>query len=169
MITDPTLENTPFSSTICIGSFDEIFLVQLFSKPQQKPASRINSEPQENCRLVISSKDSTAQDSVTNNIPSQRRELIFSLKTIKAMIAVATISKLLSNEAFAAAVDSNPISKQIGAAMSSRIITIVYGSSDFVSRVYAFVVFLMRRIKSIAIIPTPAPMYKKPAIRVDGI
>ena len=85
------------------------------------------------------------------------------------MIAVATISKLLSNEAFAAVVDFKPISKQIGAAISSRIIAMVYGNSDFVSRVSVFVVFLMRRIKAIAIIPTPAPMYKKPAIRVDGI
>ncbi len=61
MMTEPSPENIPFSTTICIGSLDEIILVQLFSMPQQTQASKINSEPYEKRRPDTSSSDSRAQ------------------------------------------------------------------------------------------------------------
>ena len=72
-------------------------------------------------------------ETVINNIPNHNRGLIFSLNIISAIIAVATISKLLSSDALAAVVAFNPNIKQIGAAMSKSIIATVYGNSDFVS------------------------------------
>ena len=73
----------------------------------------------------MSSNDNNVQDAVTNRIPSQSLGEIVSLKSTKAMIAVATISKLLSREAFAAVVMVSPKSRQMGAAISRTIIAIV--------------------------------------------
>ena len=72
--------------------------------------------------LVKFSKDSNAQEMVINKIPNQRRTLILSLNIANAMIEVATISKLFNKDALAAVVDFNPNNKQIGAAISSKII-----------------------------------------------
>ena len=43
-----------------------MFRVQLFSKPQQTVASSTNSEPKENLKLSVPSKDSNRLDSVTS-------------------------------------------------------------------------------------------------------
>ena len=77
---DPIPEKVPFNKTICIGSFDEIFLVQLFSSPHKTLASKINSDPVENLKLEKSSKVSRQQETVINKIPDQSLALIFSLK-----------------------------------------------------------------------------------------
>ena len=69
--------------------------MQLFSIPQQIHASRIKSDPIENLRLERSSNERRIQDAVMNKIPAHNLGLIFSLKIINAIIAVATISKLL--------------------------------------------------------------------------
>ena len=45
MMREPIPENIPFSKTICNGSFEEIFRVQLFSNPQQMAESKTNNEP----------------------------------------------------------------------------------------------------------------------------
>ena len=100
-MTDPSPEKIPLTMTISRGSLEESFLVQLFSIPHRMQASRTKRDPKLNCRLEMSSKDKRAQDAVTNRIPSHSLAEIASLKIISAMIAVATISKLFSREAFA--------------------------------------------------------------------
>jgi len=72
-----------------MGSLEEIFRVQLFSKPQQMQARRMKSEPEENRRLDISSKDRSAQESVISAMPAHRRGLMASLNTASAITAVA--------------------------------------------------------------------------------
>ena len=106
-----------------------IALMRKIKKYEAKELKLTNNEPYEKRRLDISSKDSIPQDNVTKNIPNHNLVLIFSLNTIRAIIAVATISKLLSNDAFAAVVEFRPNSKQIGAAISKTIIAMVYGNS----------------------------------------
>ena len=81
-----------------------------------------------------------------------------SLNTIKAIIAVATISKLLSRETLAAVVAFNPNNRKIGAAMSKSIMAMVYGNSDFVNGCSFASDFRTFLIKAMTIIPTPAPM-----------
>ena len=81
----------------------------------------------------MSSNDRIILDTVTSAIASQSRFEIVSLKIMSAIIDVATISKLLSSEAFAAVVIVRPIIRNIGAEMSRTTIPIVYGSSFFVS------------------------------------
>ena len=125
----------------------------MFSNPQQTAARSTNSEPYVNCRLDKSSNDKIPHETVINNIPNHNRGLIFSLN----IIAVATISKLLSSDALAAVVAFNPNIKQIGAAMSKSIIATVYGNSDFVSFNSFVSVFLILRTSAIIIIPIPAP------------
>ena len=88
-------------------------------------ARRMKSEPKENRRLDMSSKDRSAQESVMSAMPAHRRGLIVSLNTASATTAVATISKLFSREAFAAVVDFKPYKRQMGAAMSSKIMATV--------------------------------------------
>lgn len=78
--------------------------VQLFSSPQQTHAMRIKIEPSENFKLERSSNKRSAQDATTKTIPSHNLALILSLNIINAISAVATISKLLRSEAFAAVV-----------------------------------------------------------------
>ncbi len=79
-------------------------LVQLFSKPQKTAASNTSNEPQEKLKLEISSKESKMLDRVTRTIACQSRAEIDSLKMHRAIKEVATISKLFSNDALAAAV-----------------------------------------------------------------
>ncbi len=106
----------------------------------------------------MSSNDKSVQDTVINSIPSQSLEEIASLKITKAMIAVSTISKLLSREAFAAVVIVSPKSRQMGAAISRTIIAIVYGRSFLARGGSVPGRLLALRIRKIIIIPKPAPM-----------
>ncbi len=76
--------------------------------------------------------DNNKHERVTKPIPTHNRKLIFSLNIMSAIIAVVTISKLLSNDAFADEVLFNPNNKKIGAAISNNIMAIVNGNSDFV-------------------------------------
>ena len=167
--TEPSPEKMPFSKTICNGSFDDIFRVQLFSKPHSAHARSMKSEPYENRKLDTSSNDSNAQEIVINKMPSHKRALIFSLNIASAMIAVATISKLFSSDALAAVVHLSPSNKHMGAATSKRIIITVYGNSFFVSPVSAFSEVNSLRTPAITNIPAPAPIYKSPAISVGGM
>ena len=64
-------------------------------------------------------------DTVTSPMASHSRREIFSPNSSRAMRAVATISKLFSRAALAAVVDLRPTSRQMGAAMSSRIMATV--------------------------------------------
>ena len=169
MTTEPSPEKMPFNKTISSGSFDDNFRVQLFSNPQHTAARRTNSDPYEKRRADISSKESMPQDKVIKKMPDHNRALIVSLKTIKAMIAVATISKLLSKETLAAEVDIRPNIRQIGAAISSKIIATVYGNSAMVKVLSLLSVFLIFRKRKIIAIPTPAPIYRNPAISVGGM
>jgi len=63
------------------------------------------------------------------------------LKRNNAIIDVATISKLLSNDAFDAFAFCKPIIKNMGAIISSKIIAIVYGNSFFVN--FDFFIFFL--------------------------
>ena len=118
----PTPEKIPFMRTICIGSFEAIRRVQLLSKPQQKAAKITYKEPEEKRRLSISSQESTQQESVTKAMPTQSRLDIRARKKSHARMAVATISKSLSREAFAAVVFCKPTMRQIGPTISKTII-----------------------------------------------
>ena len=131
-ISAPIPEPNPFMITICAGFLEDNIRVQLFSKPQHMQASRTNKDPQENCKLLISSKDSNKLESVTRTMANHNFLLIASMKIINAIKEVATISKLFSSEAFAALHLVNPIIKKIGAAISKTTIATVYGSSFFV-------------------------------------
>ena len=112
-------------TTISSGSLADIIRVQLFSKPQQTQAASTNREPKEKSRLAASSKDRIMLDRVIRPMASHSRRLIFSRKTIRAMRAVATISKLFSREALAEVVRVRPTMRQMGAAMSSSTIPTV--------------------------------------------
>lgn len=91
---------------------------------------------------------------------------IFSPKSTKAISAVAAISKLPSSDAPDAEPSLMPNIMQIGAAISSRIIPIVYGRSFFVNRSSSRS-FLHR--KSVRIpTPTPAPRQRSDAMKVGG-
>lgn len=122
---EPPPEKIPLRRTICKGSFEDIFLVQLFSRPQQQAASSTNRLHLEKYRLLISSKERMRQEIVTAMIPSHNLGEIRSLKANRAINAVAAISKLLSNDAFAAVVMDKPSNRQIGAAISRTIMAIV--------------------------------------------
>ena len=86
-----------------------------------------------------------------------------------AINAVATISKLLRRDAFAAVVNFSPNKRHIGAAISSKIIASVNGNSFKVSLFSEFLSPLAFRTRAITPIPNPAPKYKNPAISVGGI
>ena len=169
MITEPHPENIPLRRTISRGSFSDSRRVQLFSMPQHRQASRINTEPSENLRLDRSSNESSAQEDATNPMPSHKRGLICSRKITSAISAVATISKLLSRDAFAAVVRERPNRRKIGARISSTIMASVYGRSA--RRIRSSVRGSRRNFLNSATppIPSPAPIYRTPAISVDGI
>ena len=80
--------------TISKVLLDEIFLVQLFSTPQQTVASRTN-----NLKLSVPSNESRTLASVMSAIAIQSRFETASLKTKSAITVVATISKLPRSEA----------------------------------------------------------------------
>ena len=105
--------------------FTDSFLVQLFSNPQHTQASRTNIEPVENEKLLISVAERIILATVTSIIPTHSRFGIISLTTHRAITLVATISKLLRSDAFAAVVIVSPIIKKMGAAISSTTISMV--------------------------------------------
>lgn len=80
----------------------------------------------------MSSIDNILHDDVMNNILTHNLVEIFSLNITRAIIAVATTSKLLSSEAVVAVVVFRPNNKQIGATISKAIIAMVYGNSVLV-------------------------------------
>ena len=73
----------------------------------------------------MSSKERSAQESVTKTIPAQSRGEMLSLNTASAMTAVATISKLFKSDALAAVVLLSPSIRQMGAAISRAIMASV--------------------------------------------
>ena len=97
--------------------------------PQQEAASSTSTEPKENSRLDASVTVSMTLERTISAIAPQRRLLILSLKISMAIKEVATISKLLSRDAFSAVVRARPSIKKIGAKTSSTIMPSVYGRS----------------------------------------
>src|SRR5574344_499001 len=97
-------EQHPFIVTICSGSLPEICFVQLFSKPHPTHESSTKTDPSENDKLDLSSKERMRLATVMSAIAIHSRLEIASLNKQSAITAVATISKLLSNDAFAAVV-----------------------------------------------------------------
>ena len=78
---------------------EEIFLVQLFSSPQQTAASSTNSDPREKRKLSAPSKERRTLEIVIKPIAPQSRFVTVSLKMKRAINVVATISKLPRREA----------------------------------------------------------------------
>ena len=92
-----------------------------------------------------------------------------SLKIMRAMTVVATISKLLRRDVVAADVIDSPVIRSIGASMSSTIIAKVYGRSERssgISSVLRPAIFLIRMNMNS---PIPAPRYRNAAIIVGDI
>ena len=81
--------------------FSEIFLVQLFSSPQQQVAASTSIEPEEKEKLPAPPTESRILDSVINAIAAQSRFETASLKINSAITVVATISKLPRSDALA--------------------------------------------------------------------
>ena len=79
--------------------FEEIILVQWFSKPQQTVASRTKREPVEKRRLSVPSKESRMLESVMRPMAAQSLRDTASLKITRTTTVVATISKLPKREA----------------------------------------------------------------------
>ena len=119
IIMDPVPQPKPLITTISSGSLSEIILVKLFSNPQHIQESSIKSDPKESVRQAVSPTEIIILAKDTRPTAIHNRMDINSLKTIKAMTEVAAISKLFSNEAFAAEVMDKPIIWKIEAAMSS--------------------------------------------------
>ena len=130
----PEPEPIPFIITICNGFLRDSLLVQLFSTPQKTQASKTKTAPSEKVRLLKSSTDRIMLETVINAIASHILFPTASLKAKRAMIAVATISKLLRSEAVAEVVIVKPSISKIGAAISKMTIATVYGNSFFVIR-----------------------------------
>ena len=99
--------------------------MQLFSSPQQQVASITNNDPNENWKLSAPSTERTMLDTVIKPIAIHNFDVTFSLNIKRAIIVVATISKLPSSEAFEAEPIFIPIIRNIGAAISRAIIPIV--------------------------------------------
>ena len=113
--------------------FELSILVQLFSSPQQQEAARTRREPVLNWKLPLPSKLNVILAMVTSIIANVSFLESVSLKIRNARHEVATISKLLSRDAFAEFVEPSPSINRIGAAISNRIIPIVYGNSALVN------------------------------------
>ena len=119
MPSDPSPEPKPLTVTISSGSFSDRRRVQLFSSPQQTQASSTSSEPGEKRRLSVPSTESRMLARVISPMAAHSRREMASPKMNRAMMEVATISKLFSSEALAAVVRLSPSMRKIGAAMSS--------------------------------------------------
>ena len=96
----------------------DIFLIQLFSSPQQQVANITKREPIKNWKLPLDSNDNTILDNITNPIAVQSFPDTFSLKMNKAISVVATISKLPRSDTLDAVPTLIPNIKNIGAAIS---------------------------------------------------
>ena len=168
IINAPVPEPKPLTTTICNGSLIDNIRVQLFSNPQHMQAASTNNEPNENDKLLMSSKDNIMLAKVMSATTIHIRLPTASLNTKNAIKEVATISKLFSREALAGVVIDSPNINAIGAAMSKTIMLMTYGISRFVTRASfcsAFVLLLNRLTNAI---PKPAPKYSKVAINVGG-
>lgn len=122
IISEPIPEPKPFTMTICNGSFKDSIRVQLFSKPQHTQANNTKMDPAEKEMLLKSSTVNTILEIVIKEIAIHICLPTASLKTNKAITAVATISKLFSKDAFAEVVIVRPSIRRIGAAISRAII-----------------------------------------------
>ena len=81
---EPAPENMPLMNTISNVFFEEIFLVQLFSNPQQTVAAMTRSEPQENERLD-QLQESRIVDMVIKAMPAQSLAVTFFAEDESAM------------------------------------------------------------------------------------
>lgn len=88
-------------------------------------ARRTKSEPREKWKLPLPSKDKIMLEIVIKPIAVQSLPDTFSLNNNKAINVVATISKLLSREAFAEEPVLIPNIKKTGAKISNSIMPIV--------------------------------------------
>ena len=121
----PSPDPNPLMTTISSGSLWEIMRVQLFSSPQQTQAPSTSRDPDENCRLLASSKERIMLARVIRPMANHSRWPIVSWNTASAIREVATISKLFKREAWAGEVRARPAISRMGAAMSSRTIPMV--------------------------------------------
>ena len=121
----PSPEKVPLITTISIELLLLIILVQLFSIPQHRHAPKINKEPMLNSNESAPSKDRITLATVTKAMAIHSLLEITSLKTNNAIREVATISKLLIKETFAALEDLIPNIRRMGAIMSRTTIAIV--------------------------------------------
>ena len=156
---EPSPEKSPLTCTICTALFWERARVQLFSSPQQRQAPSTSSEPGEKRRLCAPSKESSMLAAVIRKIAHQTRREIRSRNSSRANSEVATISKLLSSDTWAAGARASPSISKMGAAISSRIIPSVKGSCRRVSRSFRGT----GQISESSVIPTPAPRYSSAA------
>lgn len=102
--------------------FDYEYDADVFSKPQQTVAPRTNSEPREkvNVSLIeLPSNNSKMLAIVTRFIAIHNLRPTASRKNSKAMITVATISKLLSSDVLAAEQVFKPNIIRMGVAAST--------------------------------------------------
>lgn len=125
MASDPRPEPNPLSTTISSGSLCDIMRVQLFSNPQQTQAASTSGDPEEKLRLEAPSNERMRLERAMRPMASHSLRLMASLNTRSAMSDVATISKLLSRDAWAEVVEAGPIIKQMGAATSRTIMPTV--------------------------------------------
>jgi len=130
--------------------------VKLFSNPQARLAPNTSNDSEENRKAALVSSESKMLATVTRRMAVHNLGEMLSLKIIKAIRVVPTISKLLSNEALAAAVLRRPNISMAGARISSKIIPIMKGLSSFsIGGIISFLERLLKIRKSN--IPSPAP------------
>ena len=106
----------PFHMAICEGSLPEILRVRLLSIPQQRQAAVINSAPWESVNPPSCGNESKMLPKTINAKPAPTRLSTFSRKTIQAIAAVATDSKLSKREAVLAETVISPSNKSAGPA-----------------------------------------------------
>lgn len=115
----PIPEKQPFIATISSELLLLIILVQLFSNPQHVQAASIRIEPSLNVKAPdLLSRLSMTLAVVTRIIEVQSFFEMNSLKIIRAIRLVATISKLFKSDALEDVVLETPSIKRIGAAIS---------------------------------------------------
>ena len=128
----PKPEKHPFITTISVELLLLIIFVQLFSNPQQMHAPSTKSEPSLNAKAPTPSKLRIVLAIVTMAMAIQSLEEIISLKITRAIMEVATISKLFNKDTLAELVLAMPNISKMGAIMSNTTIAMVYGNSFFV-------------------------------------
>ena len=137
--------------------------VVLFSKPQQMLAANASNPPEEKEIEEKSSVVNNMQAAVINRIAVPNLFPTVSLNHKNAIIAVAAISKLLSNETVAGVVLSRPHNSSMGAAVSKSTIAQRSGTSRLVSEGETVTAFILNGANFIISIPNPAPRYKRAA------